>query len=64
MARFQLVSEVAGCHGDDLEAALNEPLSSPVGLELLKRYIPDRLTDALDSLYHVDETRYERTRHD
>lgn len=64
MARFQLVGEVAACLGDDLDAALNEPLSLPVGLELLNRYIPDRLTDALDSLYHVDEARYERTRHD
>ena len=35
MARFQLVGEVAACLGDDLDAALNEPLSLPVGLELV-----------------------------
>jgi hypothetical protein len=54
--RVQLDIQVTACLGNDLDAALNEPLALPVGLKGIEQHVSDYRTNALDRFNNVCKT--------
>ena len=61
MTRFQLICEVAAGLGNNLDAALDEPLPLPIILENIEWDIPQHGTNPLDGLDDVRQAGNERT---
>jgi len=53
MTRFKFIREMAASLGNNLDAALDEPLPLPIGLEYIDRDVPQYGTNPFDSLDHV-----------
>ena len=60
MARFQFVREMAARLGNDLDAALDQPLPLPVRLERFERYFPQHPANAFDRFGDVSHAKDER----
>ncbi len=60
MTRFQLGREMTARLGNDLNAALDEPLPAPVVLESVERNIAEYMANPLDRLNDVRQPWSER----
>lgn len=47
MTRFQLIIEMLAGFGNDLDASFDEPLSSPIGFEIVERGLSHAFVNAL-----------------
>jgi len=56
MTGFQFIREVATRLGNNLDAALYEPLPLPIGLKSIERYIHQYGMNTFDSLDDVHQT--------
>ena len=62
MTGLQVLRAVAARLGNNLDAALDEPLPLPIGLKNIERHIPQHEMNAFDSLDDVRQAGNERTR--
>jgi len=59
MASFHLIRQMAAGLGNNLYAALYQPLPLPIGIKNIERYIPQYRTNAFDRFDDVRQTRNE-----